>query len=115
MAAQVKRQAKFLLYPLCYPGHFADVVRPFDKDRKFVSAQSSYQVRGTHAFFKTPGNTLQQLIADNVAKAVVYVLKSVQIDEQNADIVIVGTMGFCECRCKTVHKERPVRQACQCV
>ena len=48
-----------------------------------------------------------------MAEAVVDILEPVEIDEQNADIVIAEMLRFWKGLGQPVHKERPVRQARQ--
>ena len=72
------------------------------------------QIGGSHATAQPIGRTLQYLVADGVAEAIVDVLESVQVHEQHADLVaaVPGAFYF---PINPLQKRLPVRQPCQAV
>src|SRR5690606_20827248 len=76
-----KRLAQVFLDPVSDPGYLFHVVAALDEDDKFISAEPGDHIGRPHRFSQTIGDGDQQLIAHEMAKAVVDVLEPVEVDE----------------------------------
>ena len=65
-----------------------DVVDPIQEDCELVAADPGDGIAGPEVVFETLGNAFQKLVTEGVAKAVVDVLETVEVEEKNGELVL---------------------------
>ncbi|MNE16874.1 hypothetical protein D3C80_1098330 [compost metagenome] len=80
------------------------------QDDELVAAQAGHGVDVPHLFFQALGDAFEQQVADRMAKAVVDVLETVEVEKQHGSLTF-GALGTSEGRLQAVFEQRAVGQA----
>ena len=83
VAAEVDRRRQALVDAVGHPHGVADVAPPFEQDRELVAADAGDGVRGAQRRGERAGDLDQQLVAHQVAEAVVDDLEAVEVEEED--------------------------------
>ena len=84
-AVEVERNPKLFLDPFGGDGRAANVLDVLDQDDELVAAEPRDRVARPARLFDSLGDGAQQLVAGDVAEAVVDVLESVEVEEEHCE------------------------------
>ena len=90
--------------------HVAGPVDAVQQDRELVAAEPRQHVAGAQAGRELVRDRGQQLVAHEVAKAVVHQLEAVDVDEEDRVAVIAHALGASEHASELLHERRAVRE-----
>jgi hypothetical protein len=115
LPVEVEWLCELSLNPVRDPGNSLGVIPAFDEDHELVSAQSRDDIRRSHTIAEPLGDPDQKLIADQMAKTVIYKLKPIEVDKQHAYLILrilpAAGKGFLEAS----NEQGSVWQAGECV
>src|SRR5215813_12887581 len=89
VATEVERRIKFLFNALRQRRRLARTCDAIEQNRELVAAETRNHVNFADAVLQTARHGNQKLISDCVTEAVVYVLESIEVEEEHGELIVL--------------------------